>query len=318
MKKSILSVLIFTLCCTLVFNMFSFAQNVPESQMNNGLLLTPRVGFVYQTNDDLNNFEIKMDNMYMFDLNPYIKPTYLEGTIKTSSVTGESSSFTGNYYVKKLTRSCYHTYKSGEEAFRMHYYLTNADESSVEHYYYANYQFESFHIRTNVDQFAWYLAKTQTDVVDPQFTCEVLSYDYDTDSYFYDKVSFTLPWDHNNFVTISSIYDAVADKAVILDGGIYFRSMQVKVLNTWGMLAMYCADVSVNNSVQQFYIMPLIQSDNGIANPSIIDWLSDSVGGFFGTSVFKFGTIDITFGSLIILPLSLCLLVVLLKKFAGG
>lgn len=92
-----------------------------------------------------------------------------------------------------------------------------------------------------------------------------------------------------------------------------------------GVIPTFVHDVTLNLGIPQSNVV-VVDYETNLFYGTIVDysefnllqWLGSSIDGFLTTTIFSIGDIDVTLGVIVSVPLTIMILIVFLKKFAGG
>lgn len=321
MKKTHKIILICTLCCLLFTALCTTALAQPinndasELIRADNLLLVPRECNYYKREDYDATGAI---NGYAFHSNPIFAPVWVQGErhfIRTQGNTTYAD-FVGASYMSSLTASV-EMYNSGDtEYYRTLFQLSNAGNSLQTHEYVGQFYFRDFAILNGTDQNAFIIYKRNTTENVMPYTMEVLTFE-DGVGFGYKIVRGEFDMSNSDRINIRQLYDiAVNAGAYTGQGYAFIRSFTLRNVTTDGSLYIYQDRETIGGSVRQYYSTPLFDAYQD--TPLLLEWLSVAVGGFFDTTIFAIGNINIKIGTLFLIPLSCWIVVLFVKKFAGG
>lgn len=319
MKKTPKILLICTLCCVLFSALCTtaFAQAINgdlSSVSSSNLMMTPRRTAYLQKE--------KLDQGYygtVFHSNPIYKPQLAEDQSQYIYVNGSrQGDFTGASYMTHLTQRIQYFYSGGYN-YRYVAYLTKAADASNPHVYIGQFDYENIRIRHGVDANSWiYYARNHAST-NVSLYVKFLTYN-DGEGWAEGEASTVIDFTHTDRFNIRDVYDLCVSNGAFTgdDRGILVRQMTITNETYDGSLYTIQDAESIGGSIlQQLQSELITHSPIGDA-PALLEWLSVAVGGFFDTTIFAIGNVNIKIGTLFLIPLSCWIVVLFVKKFAGG
>lgn len=319
MKKTHKIILICTLCCVLfsAFCTTAFAQAIngdASFAQPSNLLMIPRRTTIIQK-------EKIEDGAYgmIFHTNPLYKPDLALDRMQAIYVNGTPrGDFLGASVMTHLTQKLEYKY-TGDYYYRYTSFLTHYDEPSDPHVYIGQFDYENIRLRHGIDANTWiYYARSHASSKVAVYV-KFLTY-IDNDGWTEGEASKVFDFSHTDRFTIRDIYDLCVENGAYTgdERGILVRQMSITNETYDGSLLTMQDEESIGDSImQQMQTEIISESPLGHA-PALLEWLSVAVGGFFDTTIFAIGNVNIKIGTLFIIPLSCWIVVLFVKKFAGG
>lgn len=315
-------ILICSLCCVLFisFAVPSFAQAIngdAEWLSQDNLLLTPRRSS-YRQHDRIEDGSYGMT----FHTNPLYRPDIEIGERTRVYTLGTLGDFTGASAMQQVLQTVEYRQDVPDEAPWYNYtqYLNRYAQATNDHVYIGQFDYESFYIGHDASAHtAWLyyhpdtIANGSADVF-----IEFLTFS-DADGYEVGSATASFPASQRLF-SIGAIYDLARDNGAFTgdSDGIFIRRMTIVNATYDGMLHTVQFESSFEQNYVQQLMLPPLFADPVDGYPNLLKWLSVAVGGFFDTTILEVGNVPIKIGTLFIVPLSAWLIILFLKKFAGG
>lgn len=321
MKKTHKIILILTLCCVLFTALATpaFAQainnNANEFINVDNLLVLPRQANYYKREDYDADGSI---NGFAFHTNPLFAPPWVRNQRWFVTIQGNylMADFTGATYMSSLNTSVDMYLESDTEYYRTLFQLSNANNSSTPHEYVGQFYFRDFSIANGIDQNSFIIYKRNTTENVMLYYMEFLTFE-DGSGFGYKSVTGEFDLSNSDRINIKQIYDIAVDGGAFTGNGYaYIRALTIRNVTTDGSFWIYQDRETIGRSLKQYYSTPLFDAYQD--TPLLLEWLSVAVGGFFDTTIFAIGNVDIKIGTLFIIPLSCWIVVLFVKKFAGG
>lgn len=312
----ILCTLTFLFCSVFVFASSAQYINTNDSSKLANYLFAPRRSTVLKESDKVATFEGAV-----YDTNPVYVPDFVNGASYASyiDIGGNVGDFSYSSAFARYTRDIECFTAEGEPLYRYSSRLTRVGSSGYNGAFVGQFDFESFGITTDtITNFNWHCVPY--NAVGPDSFVNVLFVlPVNNDGVYEEKTVVVTYYVENGiyFTDIDIQKVCKENDCVVYDGKYLVRQMTVQNRTYNGNFRCVIMADAIGDIIHQYSIFPNLQ-DPSTDLPNVVQWLSNSVQSFFDTTIFELSGFRFTFGTLTIIPIATLLIVVFLKKFAGG